>query len=286
MNGYLKTFILIILITSFLGCGGSKDEIIIDEETPESLLQKGEVAYVNGNYDQSIKLAQLMLDNFPTSDLHIDAQLLISKTLGSQEKYEDQFDLLLRVLKENIIPEKVPLIYLQIGEFYENSAKWNPGDVTTDSLDITNAADYYKKAVFYPNSNDRYTKSNALYRMGLMHAKLNDIEIASKAYQELITTYPDSPYSSLARTKLSDPTNTDELPLPAAAAATSMIPTTEGSGASEQETPVQQPEEQPPATLSPVTEDQPGEIELPSDDADEPSILDSLQTMDADSSDL
>ena len=119
-----------------------------------------------------------------------------------------------------------------------------------------------------------------------MHAKLNDIEIASKAYQELITTYPDSPYSSLARTKLSDPTNTDELPLPAAAAATSMMPTTEGSGASEQETPVQQPEEQPPATLSPVAEDQPGEIELPSDDADEPSILDSLQTMDEDSSDL
>jgi tetratricopeptide (TPR) repeat protein len=250
------------------------------------LYQKGEVAYANGKYDDSIKLAQLMLDNFPTSDLHIDAQLLISKTLGAQEKYEDQFDLLLRMLKENIIPEKVPLIYMQIGEFYENSAKWNPGDVTTDSLDITNAADYYKKAVFYPNSDDRYTKANALYRMALMHAKLNDIEIASKAYQEVITTYPESPYSSLARTKLADPTNTNELPLPEAAAAAAVVPTTEELSTSEQPTPQQIPEETAPEPLTPVAEDHPGEIELPTDDADEPSILDSLQAIDEDSVDI
>ena len=274
-----------ILIIAFIGCGGSKDEIVLDEETPETLLQKGEIAYENGKYDDSIKLAQLMLDYFPTSDLHIDAQLLITKTLGAQEKYEDQFDLLLRVLKENIIPEKVPSIYMQIGEFYENSAKWNPGTVTIDSVDFTNAADYYKKAVFYPNSDDRGTKANALYRMGLMHAKLNDIEVASKAYQELITTYPESPYSTLARTKLADPTNTDELPLPAATTTTA-TPGTEEPVTIEDETPPPPPAETVPAKLTPVAEDKPGEIELPDDDDDEPSILDSLQTIDEDSSDF
>jgi tetratricopeptide (TPR) repeat protein len=285
MNGYFKIFLYLLLISAFLGCGGSKDEIVIDEESPESLMQKGEVAYSNGNYEQSIKLSQLMLDNFPTSDLHIDAQLLISKTLGAQEKYEEQFDLLLRILKENIVPEKVPLIYVQIGEFYENSARWNPGDVTTDSLDISNAAGYYKKAVFYPNSDDRYTKASALYRMALMHAKLNEIEVASKAYQELITTFPESPYSSLARTKLADPTNTDELPLPAAVV-TSPIPSTEEPPTGEPD-PQQQPLEDAPATLTPVADDQPpGGLELPADDSDEPSILDSLQTIDDDSSDI
>jgi tetratricopeptide (TPR) repeat protein len=226
-----------------------------------------------------------MLDNFPTSDLHIDAQLLIAKTYGGQEKYEDQFDLLLRILKENIIPEKVPLIYMQIGEFYENSAKWNPGDVTTDSLDYTNAAGYYKKAVFYPNSDDRYTKANALYRMALMHAKLNDIEVASKAYQELITTYPESPYSTLARTKLADPTNTEDLPLPAPSA-TPTETTTEVTTPGGQETPLQQPVEEPPPTVTPVTEEQPGGLELPADESEEPSILDSLQTIDEDSLDI
>ena len=268
MNVYFKAFLLLLLLTILIGCWGSKDEIVIEEESPESLLQKSEAAYANGNYDQSIKLAQLMLDNFPTSDLHIDAQLLISKTYGAQEKYEDQFDLLLRVLKENIIPEKVPLIYMQIGEFYENSARWNPGDVTTDSLDFTNAADYYKKAVFYPNSDDRYTKANALYRMGLMHAKLNDIEVASKAYQELIATYPESPYSTLARTKL---------------AAT---PTTEVTEIGGQETVTPKPEEEAPVTITPVTEEPAGELELPADDSEETSILDSLQTIDEDSSDI
>jgi tetratricopeptide (TPR) repeat protein len=281
MKGYLKNFLNLLLISALLGCGGSKDEIVIDEETPESLIQKGEVAYSNGNYEQSIKLSQLMLDNFPTSDLHIDAQLLISKSLGAQEKYEEQFDLLLRILKENIIPEKVPLIYVQLGEFYENSARWNPGDVTTDSLDITNAAGYYKKAVFYPNSDDRYTKASALYRMALMHAKLKEIEVASKAYQELITTYPESPYSSLARTKLADPTNTDELPLPTAIA-TTPTPTPE-EPVPDTAAPEQQTQDEVPATLTPVADDQQQDLELPADDSDEPSILDSLQTIDDDS---
>jgi len=283
MNSYLKMLVSLLLLTAFIACGGSKDDIIIEDETPESLIQKGEVEFSNGNYDRSMQLAQLMLDNFPTSDLHIDAQLLISKSLGGQEKYEEQFDLLLRILKENIIPEKVPLIYMQIGEFYENSARWNPGDVTTDSVDYTNAAGFYKKAVFYPNSDDRYTKANALYRMALMHAKLNEIETASKAYQELIATFPESPYSSLARTKLTDPTNTDELPLPTAAA-TSTVPATDQPTTGDQEIQQQQPE-QPPATLTPVVEDQETELQLPVEE-EEPSILDSLQTIDEDSSDI
>jgi len=281
MNVYIKIFLFMILIIAFINCGGSKDEIVLDEETPETLLQKGEIAYENGKYDQSIKLAQLMLDHFPTSDLHIDAQLLIAKSLGDQEKYEDQFDLLLRILKENIIPEKVPSIYMQIGEFYENSARWNPGTVTVDSADYTNAAGYYKKAVFYPNSDDRGTKANALYRMALIHAKLNDIEIASKSYQELITIFPESPYSTLARTKLADPTNTDELPLPAVTATVATPETTEPAS-----TPPPAQDEIAPALYTPVAEDQPGEIELPDDDAEEPSILDSLHTIDADSSEF
>ena len=285
MKVYLRIFLYSIFVITLIGCGGSQDEIVLDNETPESLLQKAEIAYDNGNFEESIKLAQFMLDNFPTSDLHIEAQLLIAKTLGAQEKYEDQFDLLLRILKENIIPEKVPSIYLQIGEFYENSAKWNPGTVTVDTVDYTNAANFYKKAVFYPNSEDRNTKAHALYRMALMYAKLNDIEVASKSYQELITTYPESPYSILARTKLSDPTNTEELPLPAA------VPTSTASSSPQPSTgesqfPSSSPESKTPAVTAPESEGQVEQIELPKAEAEEPSILDSLKTMDEDSSDL
>jgi TolA-binding protein len=285
MNVFLKIFLNTILIIAFIGCGGGKDEIVLDNETPETLLQKAEVSFENGKYDESITLAQLMLDNFPTSDLHIDAQLLISKTLGAQEKYEDQFDLLLRILKENIIPEKVPAIYMQIGEFYENSARWNPGTVTLDSVDYSNAASYYKKAVFYPNSNDRETKANALYRMALMYAKLNDVEVASKSYQELITTFPESPYSTLAKTKLADPANTEELPLPSPSATTA-TPTLTAPPTGEGQLPPPPQEDTVPATLTPVSDDQQEQIELPADETDEPSILDSLKTLDEDSPDL
>ena len=272
----IKIFIVLLVLSAFLGCGGSKDELVMENETPESLLLKSEQAYDMGNYDESLKLAQLLLDHFPTSDLHIEAQLLMANTYGAKEEYEEQFDHLLRVLKENIIPEKVPSIYAQIGEFYENSAKWNPGTVSTDSVDYSKAADFYKKAVFYPNSNDETTKAMALYRMALTYAKLNEIETASKAYQEVIATYPSSPYSSLARTKLNDPTNTDELPLPVGV---------ETELTTAEMTPGATPEE----ATGEVTEktetitEPPQEIELPADDSEEPSILDSLQTIDADS---
>jgi hypothetical protein len=121
--------------------------------------------------------------------------------------------------------------------------------------------------------------------MGLMHAKLDDIEVASKAYQELITTYPESPYSTLARTKLADPTNTDELPLPTPTTTTA-TPGIEEPVTIEDETASPPPAETVPAILTPVAEDKPGEIELPDDDDEEPSILDSLQTIDEDSSDF
>ena len=39
--------------------------------------------------------------------------------------------------------------------------------------------------------------------------------------------------------------------------------------------------------LQPISDEQPGgELELPADDSEEPSILDSLQTIDEDSEDL
>ena len=156
-------------------------------------------------------MATILLENFPTSDLHVDAQLIMAKSMGGKEKFEDQLDLLLRVLKENIIPEKVPLIYVQIAEFYEGAAIWNPGNITSDTSDFTKAAKFYRKAVFYPNSNDDVTKAYALYRAGFMYTRSNDIEKAKQAYGQVLDSYPQSPYAALARKKLLDPTNTEDI---------------------------------------------------------------------------
>lgn len=191
----------------------------------------------------------------------------MAKSLGGKEKFEDQLDLLLRVLKENIIPEKVPLIYVQIGEFYEGAAVWNPGNVTSDTSDYIKAAKYYRKAVFYPNSNDDVTKAYALYRAGFMYTKAKDIEKAKQAYGQVIDSFPQSPYASLARTKLLDPTNTQDIqPEPLLAT------------------------QQPGTSLSP--EDAAGGsitdslgLDLPADQYEEPIIIDTTQAILPDSLD-
>lgn len=261
-------YLVFVMIFLTLSCS-SKNEISLEEETAESLLEKSRAAYVKGEYDKTINYIDLMLNNFPTSDLHIDAQLLRAQTLGAKEKFEEQFDLLLRILKENIIPEKVPQIYMQIGEFYENSAKWNPNDVTSDTVDFHQAAKYYRKAVFYPNSNDRVTKAAALYRAGLMYAKSKDFETAKTAYGQVIESFPESPYSTLARTKLLDPSNTDELPLePALEVTAKEMPAMPQPGAEEQAAGSM---EQP--TLPDTTQ-----FQLPPETSEEPIDLDSLKT--------
>jgi tetratricopeptide (TPR) repeat protein len=266
MIKYFNTLVFVMIFLT-LSCS-SKKEISLEEETAESLLEKSRAAYVKGDYDKTINYIDLMLNNFPTSDLHIDAQLLQAQTLGAKEEYEEQFDLLLRILKENIIPEKVPQIYMQIGEFYENSAKWNPMDVTSDTVDFQQAAKYYRKAVFYPNSDDRATKAAALYRAGLMYAKSKDFETAKIAYGQVIESFPESPYSTLARTKLLDPTNTEELPLePALEVTATEMPVTP------------QPDTEEPAAvpIEPTLQDT-TQFQLPPETSDEPIDLDSLNT--------
>jgi tetratricopeptide (TPR) repeat protein len=206
-------FFLSLTIFLMVQCGSNKKELILENETDESLHGKALTAYEAGQYREAFQYDSLLLIHFPISDLHIDAQLTMARALGGQERYEEQLDLLMRLLKENIIPEVVPKIYMQIGEFYEHAAVWNPGDITVDTTDWNKAASYYRKAVFYPNSNDRAVKAAALYRAGLMYAKIKNLEFATNAYKEVINSFPESPYSSLAKIKLQDPTNTSEISL-------------------------------------------------------------------------
>jgi tetratricopeptide (TPR) repeat protein len=203
--------LLSLTVSLILFCSSNKNKLVMENETDESLHGRALAAFEAGQYAEAFTYDSLLLINFPISDLHIEAQLTMAQALGRQERYEEQLDLLMRLLKENIIPEVVPKIYLQIGEFYEHAAVWNPGDITNDTTDWDKAANYYRKAVFYPNSKDRATKAAALYRTGMMYAKTNNREFATNAYKEVINSFPESPYSSLAKIKIQDPMNTSEI---------------------------------------------------------------------------
>jgi len=209
---HIKKIILLITFAIFIfSCQSGKKDFNLEEETDDSILARGNNALNDGEYDEALKYYDMLLLNFPTSDLHIDAQLNIAKTLGGQEKYEEQLELLLRVLKENTIPDRIPQIFLQIGDFYFEAATWNPGDVSTDTTDWNKAAKYYRKAAFYPDSDDNDSKAKALYLAGIMYAKQRQIDTAQRAYEGVIAGFPGSAYSELARMKLSDPTNTEVL---------------------------------------------------------------------------
>lgn len=60
--------------------------------------------------------------------------------------------------------------------------------------------DYLSVTVFYPEHNQLIPK--ALWGSGQAYAKLKDVPNATKTYQELVSTYPESPEAYLAKTEL------------------------------------------------------------------------------------
>ncbi len=201
--------LLIALILASCSMFHKKEETNLN--TAEAVLEHGDRLYEQGKYQEALDTYKSMLMDFPTSDLHIDAQLRIADTYGKMDKYEKQMDVLLQLLKENIIPDRVPEIYCQIGEFYERAAKFNPGMVSSDTSDYNTALGYYKKAINYTDSEDQLSKSKAQYRSALVNAKLGNYQKAVDGYNLVISNYPDSPYAVLAKMKLKNPENTSEL---------------------------------------------------------------------------
>jgi len=179
--------------------------------TAEETLTIGNQQLENGQYKDALNTYQSLLINFPTSDLHIDAKLKMAEAYGKLEDYEKQMETLLQLLNENIIPERVPEIYGQIGEFYERFAQYNPGTVSSDTSDYLKAIEYYKKAVSYENSKDRFSKAKAMYRRALVEAKIGRINDAIAHYNFVVRNFPETPYSILAQVKLKDPSDTSEL---------------------------------------------------------------------------
>ena len=50
----LGILIAFVFIVSLMNCGSSKEELLLENETAESMLQKSDVAYQNGNHKESV----------------------------------------------------------------------------------------------------------------------------------------------------------------------------------------------------------------------------------------
>jgi len=206
--------LIILTMLSFMiifGCSSNKDAQDGDRITDRELLDVGDQQFNSGQYKDALNSYKLLLSDYPTSDLHIDAQLKIAATYSKLEDYDSQMDALISLLKENIIPEQVPQIYTQIGMFYEDAAHFNPHTVTSDTIDYQKALEYYKKAFVYKDSDDTNSKAHAAYRRALVEAKLGNIGDATSQYKVVSVYFPQSDYAVLANLKLVDPSDISEL---------------------------------------------------------------------------
>lgn len=211
MKKVILNSIGIVIFLMLLACGSHKQLTVQEKRSPQELIKAGDQFYAQGDYKDALETYNRLLIFYPTSDLDIDASLRIAKCYAKLEKYEKQMDVLVQLLKENLIPEYVPNIYIQIGEYYETAARFNPAKEQGDSADYQTAIDYYDKAIHYEDSNNKDAKVEAMFRKALVEAKMGKSGLAAQHYQDIIDTYPDSPFAVLAQIKLLNPKDTSEL---------------------------------------------------------------------------
>lgn len=201
----------VFMLSIIAACGSGKKAKDMNLKSPEELLSEGNAFYEQGRYEDALKSYETLLVLHPASDLHVETQLKMAEAYAKLDRFEDQMNLLLRVLKENIIPGYVPRIYLQLGKFYERAALFNPGVVSTDTSDYKKALTFYERAIRYEGSDDTYAKAEALYRQGLVQAKLGNLTQSTLNYETVAYQYSDKPFAILARIKLKNPSDTSEL---------------------------------------------------------------------------
>ncbi|MGH1362344.1 MAG: tetratricopeptide repeat protein [Calditrichia bacterium] len=191
-------FVATLLI--FLSACSSKTvkENIPEEQVPTSLLELGDTYYSEGSYENAFRAYGSIYNNYPTSREYIDAAIGLSKTYGKLENYEKEFDILYSLLRENLIPSKVPHVYNAIAEFYEESAGISEQLTGEGSGDYLTAINYFDKAIKYPNSEDLSAKGYAQFKIGQVHERLRNYNEAITAYKGTMSTYSETEWANKA----------------------------------------------------------------------------------------
>lgn len=193
--------IFLALILTVVSCSRKGSGTGEGGPTPAELLAYADKVYLQGDYESAFLAYGTIYEQYPTSREYIDAAIGLSRCYAQFEDYPKSFDILHTLLKENIIPSQVPKIYNVIAEFYERSAGISEQLTGRGATDYKTAIGYYKKAIDYPNSEDKFAKSYAQYKVGILYEKLNDYDKALTAYQKTSDQYPTQQWALLANEK-------------------------------------------------------------------------------------
>ncbi|OGB60648.1 MAG: hypothetical protein A2Y94_03375 [Caldithrix sp. RBG_13_44_9] len=199
----MRSMVILILLALTLVFSCSKKETAVKSMEglqPLELLEKGNRAYLDGNMEEALQAYGVIYNRYPTSREYIDAVLGMARAYNNMGDFERGFNLLYDLIRENMVPSRVPEIYNEMAKYYEVSALYGKQiGTTTEEEDYKKALSYYQKAVDYPNSDDAKAKSYAQFQIGELNVKLGKFEDAGLAFQSTVYKYQGTEWAQLAQ---------------------------------------------------------------------------------------
>jgi tetratricopeptide (TPR) repeat protein len=201
----MRFFIILTFIFLIVSCGKKEVRNPIPEgEAPEGLIKYGDQFYESGDYENAFRAYGIVYYDHPSSREYIDAAIGLSKCYGATQNYEKQFEILYNLLRENLIPTKVPGVFNAVAEFYERSAGISEQLTGEGTNDYKTAINYFKRAIDYPNSDDQNAKSFAQFKIGTLYEKMKDYPKAIEAYESTLNTYQGTEWALRAEQNILD----------------------------------------------------------------------------------
>jgi len=198
-----KLSILLAILVLSLSCSRKETTKVFQEsDKPAELLRYGNSFFQQGDIENAFIAYGIIYNSYPTSPEYIDAAIGLSKTYGEFKDYDKEFEILLNLLRENVIPSKVPKIYNAIAEFYEKSAGISEELTGESSGDFRTAIQYYQKAIDYPNSKDAFEKGYAQFKIGVLYEEMRDYQKAIAAFQNTINNFGDTEWAKKAEAEI------------------------------------------------------------------------------------
>jgi tetratricopeptide (TPR) repeat protein len=199
----MRSLVILILLTLTLIFGCSKKETAVKSMEglqPMQLLEKGNRAYLDGDMEGALQAYGVVYNRYPTSREYIDAVMGMARAYNNMGDFERGFNLLYDLIRENMVPSRVPEIYNEMAKYYEVSALYGKQvGIAREEEDYQKAINYYQKAVDYPNSDDAKAKSYAQFQIGELFVKLGKFQDAGLAYQSTVYKYQGSEWAMLAQ---------------------------------------------------------------------------------------
>jgi tetratricopeptide (TPR) repeat protein len=202
-----RIVIITFFIMVFLISCGKKDATVKTDNAldPPSLLKKGTQQYNEDNLEAALTNFETIYTRYPTSREYISAVIGMARCYNDMGDFERGFQLLYNLIRENMVPTRVPEIYNEMARYYEVHAIYSTeAGISNKAEDFQKAIDLYTKSVKYPNSDDVVAKSYAQFKVGDLNQQLEKYEDAALAYQSTIYKFPNTEWAQIAQTRIAD----------------------------------------------------------------------------------